>query len=376
MGNKVDENIRDAILYMVYCSLHGQKIDSGFFKRYDSQRLLKICKAHKISALASLCVDEANTEWKKEYLSSLRRTVLFDEERKRIVKLLDKNGIWYCLLKGIVLKDLYPKYGTREMSDNDILFNDKKRKLVRDIMAKEKYSFVDTGNTNHDVYHKKPIFNFEFHHALFNSSNKNHFKDYYSNIKTKLIKNADSDFEYHFTDEDFYIYYIAHNHKHLASSGSGLRTLIDIYTYLVNHENLNWNYIKRQFEVLDIAKEEELLRSISFKLFDEKKGKLTQDEDELLNYMSNSGTYGTVYNRLMKQMKEYGTRNNNRVYYLFRRLIPEEELLEIYYPFFYKNKWAIPILPIYRGAKMLITDPKRLMVEFKVLFSKDDKKNG
>ena len=61
--------------------------------------------------------------------------MLLDAERHRLEKNLTEHGIWYMPLKGSILKDWYPKFGMREMADNDILFDASKRKEVKAIFS-------------------------------------------------------------------------------------------------------------------------------------------------------------------------------------------------------------------------------------------------
>ena len=48
-------------------------------------------------------------------------------------------GIWYAPLKGILLQALYPKYGMRQMSDNDILYGVEGQKKLIAMMKKRGY---------------------------------------------------------------------------------------------------------------------------------------------------------------------------------------------------------------------------------------------
>lgn len=53
--------------------------------------------------------------------------------KERRYFLFEKAGIWYLPLKGVILKEMYPVYGIRQMADNDILFDFTYRKEVKDI---------------------------------------------------------------------------------------------------------------------------------------------------------------------------------------------------------------------------------------------------
>ena len=45
--------------------------------------------------------------------------------------------------------------------------------------------------------------------------------EYYQDVKSHLILDEGSRYGYHFSDEDFYLYMLAHEYKHFSGSGTG-----------------------------------------------------------------------------------------------------------------------------------------------------------
>ena len=119
-----------------------------------------------------------------------------------------------------------------QMADNDILFDKNFRRQVRDYMKSRGYKVIAYGEGIHDTYQKSPVFNFELHIGLVPGYVKPSWSTYYANIRERLLKDAGNDYGYHFSDEDFYIYFIAHAFKHFENSGTGIRNLADIYIFL------------------------------------------------------------------------------------------------------------------------------------------------
>ena len=75
-------------------------------------------------------------------------------------------------LKGVILKELYPKIGMRQMSDNDILFDETYRKDVVRFMKNKGYHLKSGINAHCDEWVKEPVYNFEMHLNLFVESNE------------------------------------------------------------------------------------------------------------------------------------------------------------------------------------------------------------
>ena len=127
-------------------------------------------------------------------------------------------------------------YGMREMTDNDILCDPEKMDDIKLIMEELGYECASFGECNHDIYSKPPCLEFEMHRSLFLRTEMPLCADYFDDVKNKLI--AAGKYEYRFTDEDFYIYILAHEYKHFSHRGTGMRSLMDVYVFLNAHPNL------------------------------------------------------------------------------------------------------------------------------------------
>ena len=93
-------------------------------------------------------------------------------------------------MKGVILQQLYPRVGMRQMSDNDILIDPAYRKEVQDYMEKNGYETDSVMQSIHDEYMKKPAYHFEMHIAMLDSIHHPERVAYYRNIKERLQKDA------------------------------------------------------------------------------------------------------------------------------------------------------------------------------------------
>ena len=101
-------------------------------------------------------------------------------------------------LKGIILKDYYPKFGMREMSDNDILCDDCHMADVRRVMENLGFQCTVYDERVDDTYTKSPVV-FEMHRFLFDERESETFYLYYKDIKEKLLQDDKDEYEFHFT---------------------------------------------------------------------------------------------------------------------------------------------------------------------------------
>ena len=352
----------------------NKKEDPSFaLDKNELSFFIKLSKHHSLMAFLYQAINnvkanvpsEALNELEQYYLANLRKSVLFDKERNELFAYLKEKQIEYLPLKGIIIKNYYLDPYTREFADNDILFDDKGSALIRDYFKSRQYTVELYKKSNHDVYIKKPFFNFEMHRALFfpnedNAKNVEYFKDYLNNSPKK------DEYEHYLTNEDFYIYFLAHSYKHYHVSGCGIRTLIDIYLYLKNND-LDFDYINKELAKLDLLDFSNDIKSLSFKLFDDQE--LNDEEIEMLLFLSSSGTYGTLEHSVDKGVKEKG-----KFGYMMKRIFPPYSFYKSAYPWAYYSFILIPIAWLCRFYRILFKNPKKPTSELKMIKNhKDDK---
>lgn len=400
-------------LYLTACGVNSVSPEKKQLSNMNLEAVFTVSRYHMLSALVydaiepyakEKCKNAEQTKlfqkWKECRDKALRKTMLLDAERTQILSAFEKQGIWYLPLKGVILKEFYPKPGMREMSDNDILFDKTHHAEVRAIMEARGYEVKSYGKGAHDEYIKKPVYNFEMHRTLYPADKGKVWTAYYEDIKKRLIRDEKHAFAYHFTDNDFYIYFITHAYKHYSGSGTGVRTLVDCYIYNKKKgELLDYDYIGKELELFGADEFERTIRSLSSKLFSkrmtgimaeklfsrqiddasksaaEMEQLLTDEENKLLVDCVFSGTYGTLDNRVRKKldlMQKDGAEISagTKAKYIFRRIIPDMEYYKTWVPFVYKHKILIPFYLVYRFLKGIFKNGRKLLKELNVLIRK------
>jgi len=366
------QNLRNAsdMLYLTICAINEEIPDVQRVKQMDLTHLFKISEKHTLTACVAYALESADihehtfTQAKEK---AIRKNILLDAERKKILQCLEQEKIWYLPLKGAILKDWYPKIGMRQMSDNDILFDASFRSKVKDLMLSRGFTCVHFGDSNDDAYFKPPIHNFEMHNALFTIAHGKELCDYYQDIKSKLIQDTGTSYGYHFKNEDFYIYLTAHEYKHFCKGGTGIRSLTDAYIFMKKFEDsLDWDYLKPELQKLNLTEYEQKRRTLAKKLFLHET--LTQEEEMMLNYYKSSGAYGTLEHAVTNNLIKNG--KGSKVKYLFWRVFPPMNQVKSYWNFFYRHKWLLPVLWIYRPIHGLLCNRSKLRSEFNYLKKK------
>lgn len=202
------EKTSEFLIYLMACSLQGTKPEEALLANIDMEALLRLAKAHSVSAMVCMALEQTDAfqhaaettrlKWLDCKNKAVRKNMLLDAERHRLEKEFAEHGIWYMPLKGSILKDWYPKFGMREMADNDILFDASKRKEVKAIFQGRGYTVKEYDKSNHDAYEKPPIYNFEMHVSLFPGTYKERTEQY-ENAKERLLPVDGTAYQFAFT---------------------------------------------------------------------------------------------------------------------------------------------------------------------------------
>ena len=373
-----EEAIVGDFIYLVSCALNSDKADILRINKMNLDDIFSLADYHKLASCAAFSFDDellkedSFKSWKQAKSMAVRKNIMLNNEREQIYSYMEENSIKHASLKGIVMQDYYPKFGMREMGDNDILYDSSYQEQMHDYMLSHGYRAEVYKRFHHDEYLKPPIYNFEFHNALFLKSDNEKLYEYYSNVVDRLIFVEGKNYEYRFSDEDFYIYNIAHAYKHYSFGGTGLRILTDTYVFLkAKKDTLDISYIERECEKIDLAEFELMCRTLSHKLFcpNSESYTLSEKEEEFLNYIIMSGAYGTQelsVENTIKQLSENGENTKAVKWkYYFKRIFVPLNFIKDVYPFYYRHKVLIPILWFTRIFKALTVNRKRIQSEIK-----------
>ena len=399
MKKEID-NTGEDMLYLITCALHNQTPDKDKVCGMDLAALYRYARRHTLAAITydalkllgssigdgprALAKDDTVvsilTKWKETRDKALRKNLMLDAARKKLFQYMDAEHIWYMPLKGAILKDLYPRQEMRQMADNDILFDATYEAAVKDYFVREGYEVISYAKGNHDVYEKEPVYNFEMHTSLFGEAHNEIWAEYYKDIQSKLNK-SDNHFQYSFTDEDFYIYFIVHAFKHFDGCGTGIRYFVDSYVYQ-NAKNLNRSYIERELDKLGVLEFEKTFRSTSMKIFGkgEAVSRLNREEYSMLCDSMFAGTYGNLQSGIDKKLhkiqgNEDRITKNTKVKYIIGRLFPPMSYYKAYYPFIYKTRIFIPFFVIFRMVRGVLQHWREMMREIRVVLKIDKADN-
>lgn len=367
LQNKIKKDAYD-LIYLLSCELNEEAPSVERCREMNLLNVYRLASMHMLASAAAYALEQVTElphEFDQAKKKAIRKLSLFEIERSSIFAEFEKAGIWYLPLKGIVLGKYYPKTAMREMSDNDVLIDSQKCGEVKSIMERLGYKCESYQSYKDDIYTKPPTIEFEMHNTVFGEYEDPNIYKYYLDFKDRLI--CSQGFCYKMSNEDLYIYLIAHTYKHCEYAGIGIRPLADIYIFLKKTgDSLDFDYIQNEFCKIGLSEFERKVKNLSNKVFTNKA--LDKEEEKMLDYMIFSTAFGNsdnlYYNQYARNLNYDDSKKAKKKYIKNRFFITEGQIAETY-PFFYKHKILYPVLFVYRMFRGLFCRRKEILKEYK-----------
>ncbi|MBE5965210.1 MAG: hypothetical protein E7252_09900 [Lachnospira sp.] len=348
------------------------KKDFSHLTKEDWESLYEMAVEQSIAALTYkvareyiVTFEELNKKWELISQQALVKELSFDAERSIILQKMEEAKIKYLPLKGIIINKMYPQPGLRQFADNDILYAGADPKELEKIMHELGYKTILLSEySNHDIYEKEPIYSFEMHKQLL--PKKSSYHEYFLSAWDRAIRDENTKFGYHMSKEDFYVYFMAHMHKHYDINGTGIRSINDLYLIQKSMTDVDTDYIKEQLEIIGIKEFCKEMKDVCAYLFEG--GELTERVRENMKYIASSATYGTKNHFVENRMKK----SKNMFVYTLHRIFPPLKEVRTYFPIVGKWPILLPFAWIYRYIRLIFVKERResFVMEIKKLKNK------
>jgi hypothetical protein len=304
-------------------------------------------------------------KWMNNRNKCVHKNMIQNEEFALICGAFENEKLEYMPVKGFDIARLYPAEDYRVMSDLDILIKDNREK-AEELLLGMGYT-ENKNNADHDkAYSKPPFMVVELHNNLLPLTSP--FRSYFDDIFSRSEKNG---CRYKMTKEDFYIFQIVHLYKHYTLSGTGIRSVADLY--LTNKKllpKLNCEYINSELENLGLTEFTQRISEIAEKWFSAETSadNLWFDEDEM--YILTSGTFGSIKNKITNRLS-----GRSKGSFLISRLFPSKKEMYENHPKAKKHSYLLPWFYVFRFFRYVFTNNSKFRYEMKVLKESNKYKN-
>ena len=320
-------------------------VDADFIKNteIDHEELYQFAKAHSIGNIICIALKQLNimppqyeSFYEKLYKILCAQEATQEIEKQEIVCELERLGIKHMLLKGSVMKHLYPSPELRSMCDIDILYDTAYISELNQMMLDRGYTLVEvTGSRGKNIaYVLSPFVRIEFHGVLMDRDIPRYNRYFGENFERTVPVCGT---QVRFSDEDFFVFMVAHIAKHYFIGGTGIRSLADIWLFLRKKPDLDMDSVRSKLREIELEEFADIIIGVNGVLFDGNEP--TPLQSEVIEYIFNSGTYGTVNNRAAENVKE-----TSKFGYVLKRLFPDREFMSVNYP---AVKKCVLLLPLF-----------------------------
>lgn len=289
--------------------------------------------------------NEEKEEIHSRLMCSTMRTLMQMNAVQEIEQRFELEKIRFQVLKGAILKHIYPSPEMREMSDIDIMIYDRTLDHAQQILKEMGYARIKAVK-HHVIYSKAPFLILEAHWSLYDKDLDANQEMYFNN-HFRAVCMYGRKYSYQFSEEDFYIYMIAHMAKHFYENGCGIRNLLDIYIYLQKYaDNMDMKRINAELVKCGLDSFETHVRKLAYIWIGQQKS--SDFYNHLFHYMLDCGIYGKGENGIWGQLAKRDVASKNaRIYYYF----PEKAYMKDQYLWLKKCPWLLPAAWIIRALQ-------------------------
>lgn len=349
-------------------SLRGKKMDIPLNTNINWNEVIEECRQHQISSLVYSGISKESLKnidknildkWKRETFMSGVYQINHIKQISNVLNILNTNNIPVIVLKGLVVRDLYPKSELRTMGDADILVHEKDLDNVVNILKEEGY--IEHGRNVFHIEFSRGNSHIEVHWTLANEEMFNGIAEFKDETWERAIEvKVGESKPLSMCDEDLLLYCCIHMAKHFINSGFGIRQVCDVLLLVEKRgQYIDWDSFVTRIKRSGVYKFTKSIFSICNRLFEmripnELKEFTEFDNvylEELIDAIWKNGVHGKknkvgiIARNLIKEEK---SKNNNWIGIIKKIYFPTGKSLSERYSYAKNNKALLPVAWIHR----------------------------
>lgn len=298
---------------------------------------------HKLNLLSG----EMQAEFFNEQLASVYRCERIKHETNCITELFEREKIKFILLKGAVMKELYPQPEMRMSCDLDVLVHyediDRAEELLKTVLS---FSYDTKGS--HDIGLISPSgLKVELHFTLLERDYKQ--KELLDKVWEYSVPIKEDSSQHVLENEFFIFYHISHISKHFLTGGCGIRHFLDLW-FIDNKMDFDVNKLRKLLEEAHLLKFSDVVFDVSRLWFsNDLSCTLPVGVEEYIF----GGAFGTTENSVIHEKTRT---NDSKIKIFLRNVFPSCKTLRILYPKFGRYTILLPFLCVARWCRIIFKD--------------------
>ena len=367
---------QEVMIKILSSAIHKRKFElseCADVAKIDFNELLMLSKEHNVTALLyyALSGTKSLSLIPSDVLNQLKKLTFFRSSHqmshvKNVTEILAKfkeNNIKTVALKGLVVRNFYPRPEFRTMSDADIVVQEKDLDSAVDLITS--LGYIEKIRTHADICYIKGNSVIELHWKLINPGRINGGENFENEIWDDLIEvNVGDSQALSLNYEDLAVHLCVHLIKHLANKGCGIRMFCDLVVlFEQKEEEINWDSFWSKIRQYNVEKAVRIVLYICSKYLDMKiKAEMDNEKyiDEkylnmLLADVMNHGVFGKSKEgeEIARAVALDSDKSNEKGDFAkyFRVFFPRVKDLVLSYPYADKYRIFVPAAYLHRLGK-------------------------
>lgn len=332
----------------------------------DMDGLLKLASKHKIAALMYYALHNAGYDddpvTQQLFFHCCRYMAISEGQMAmlgRVTAAFEERHIDYLPLKGVLLKEIYPRPEMRRMGDADILFRREQYEDIKVVLTELGFSF--DYETDHEAVWKHPSLLLEMHKRIVPRRDKDLYR-YFGNGWSHAVADEQHPYRYGFTPEMQFVSLFVHLVKHYRGGGIGLSHMIDLWVFRRHYPELDEAMICAELDKVYLG---EFYVNVweTLRVWFEG-AEATEKTDFITSVIFENGVYGTRERAHLSYVAKAGhgekPHRNSFVSKWLRIIFPSKNSLLTKYPVLRRYGWLLPWIWVVRWVDTLLFHRKRI----------------
>lgn len=290
---------------------------------------------------------EAFAAFEKQHMLAVFRYEGFAYELARMSDALEQAEIPFIVLKGLVLRDLYPEPWMRTSCDIDVLVHPEHLAAAEAYLT-EYLGYRRDGDGPHDVtLVSEGGVHIELHFALVEEGRAGKSFDVLQTVWEHAAPKSGCRYASVLSDEMFYFYHVAHMAKHFAEGGCGVRSFLDLwFLEQLPHDKTARDRLLARGGLFAFA---ETARKLCRVWFSGETGATDAFLSRVERFVLFGGVYGSKENYIAIHQKRKG----GKAQYVFARMFIPYGEMKYLYPVLKKAPFLLPVFWVWRWISHL-----------------------
>lgn len=224
------------------------------------ERVCHVARAHRVENMAFGAArelvrrqaPEVARRWEELCTQNQVQTLTQQAEGARVLEALNRAGIPVILLKGSVLRRVYPRPDWRQMCDLDLFVGEKNLPAAAGILASLGFRAIEDKNDHHQSYDKPPYLHVELHTRLVHRRDRQ--LDFFSNPWSEAQPAEGVPGAYILRPNAFYLHMLTHMFLHYGAQDCTIRAVLDVALFRsVYGSQLDEGVLRQGFKRLHLA---------------------------------------------------------------------------------------------------------------------------